>query len=284
TNGNSRALIRASGGSGISNMWGLDENGVETSEVGSDGAKRLAWIGGKDSSGELAAFVASYGKVGITELHGSNQRPLNINHTGGSDWWFVPFLKSGTEWGYVGSTGAMGVNDFGIQAATGKNLVLKSYGDITYSGVRHRADYNSTTGTANVRLTSGNFLGVVSSSRRYKDAIEPATETVDGLVDKLLSVDARTWFDKNSAERLAKALTEENDGEEPADDMKDVEPLRRIPGVIAEELHDAGLGVLVEYNDDGLTESVMYDRLGAMLLPVVRDLRDRIEELERQTR
>src|SRR5699024_9875107 len=33
TNGNSRALIRASGGNGISNMRGLDENGVETSEV-----------------------------------------------------------------------------------------------------------------------------------------------------------------------------------------------------------------------------------------------------------
>ena len=122
---------------------------------------------------------------------------------------------------------------------------------------------------------------MVSSSQRYKDAIEPATETVTGLVEKILSVDARTWFDKNSAERLAKALTETYNDEERTDDLKDVEPIRRIPGVIAEEMHDAGLGILVEYNDAGLPESVMYDRLGAMLLPVVRDLRDRITELER---
>ena len=282
-NGNSRAVIRASGGNGRSNMWGLDGSGVETSEISVDGPNRSAWIGGRDSSGALTAHVTTFGGTGLTDINGSNQNPLNVNYTGTSDWWLVPFRKGGTSWGYIGSSGAMGVDDFGIQAATGKNLVLKSYGDIIYNGDRHRADYNSTTGTANVRLTTGNFLGVVSSSRRYKDAIEPATETVDGLVDRLLSVDARTWFDKNSAERLAKALTEEYDGEEPTDDLKDVEPLRRIPGVIAEELHDAGLGVLVEYNDDGLPESVMYDRLGAMLLPVVRELRDRITELERQT-
>lgn len=264
-------------------MWGLDENGVETSEVASDGANRSAWMLGRDSSGASTASVGTYGNSGSTAIDGSNQRPLNINHTGGSDWWFVPFRKSGTEWGYVGSTGAMGVNEFGIQSASGKNLVLRGEGDILHYANRHWANYNSTTGTANIRMTSSNFLGVVSSSQRYKDAIEPATETVAGLVEKILSVDARTWFDKNSAERLAKSLTEERAGQEPADDLKDVEPLRRIPGVIAEELHDAGLGILVEYNDDGLPESVMYDRLGAMLLPVVRDLHDRITELERQT-
>src|SRR5699024_3486784 len=97
TNGNSRALIRASGGNGKSNMWGLDENGVETSEVASDGANRAAWMRGADSSGASTASVGTYGNSGSTAIDGSNQRPLNINHTGGSDWWFVPFRKSGTE-------------------------------------------------------------------------------------------------------------------------------------------------------------------------------------------
>src|SRR5699024_4875989 len=118
---------------------------------------------------------------GYVNIAAEHINPLRVDYWGTGPDWIVPFRKSGTDWGYVGSSGAMGVDDFGVQAATGKNLVLKSYGDITYNGDRHIADYNSTTGTANVRLTPGNFLGVVSSSRRYKDAIEPATETVDGL-------------------------------------------------------------------------------------------------------
>lgn len=283
SNGRYRAGVGAYGTSSTAEIYGKDAAGVTRALVSASEYYRQAQMTMLDSAGGVSASVGAYGDSGFTVASGTNVRPFNVKYRGTGDSWLIPFAKEETDWGYVGSTGAMGVDEFGVQSASGKNLVLRGDGDLVLRGNRHSADYNSTTGTANVRLTTTGFLGVTSSSRRYKDAIEPATETVDELVNKLLSVDARTWFDKNSAERLAKALTEEHDGEEPDDDLKDVEPLRRIPGVIAEELHDVGLGILVEYNDDGLPESVMYDRLGAMLLPVVRDLRDRITELERQT-
>src|SRR5699024_10742112 len=210
TNGNSRALIRASGGNGISNMWGLDENGVETSEVASDGANMAAWMRGADSSGASTAYVGTYGNSGSTAIDGSNQRPLNINHTGGSDWWFVPFRKSGTEWGYVGSTGAMGVDEFGIQSGNGKNLVLRT----TDSGNSVRligagsADLNLVNASTGPRVRSSNILSVNysggspmridsngtlcrdGSSARYKDDIRPAR-----AMPSILDVEPRTWRD-----------------------------------------------------------------------------------------
>ena len=59
-----------------------------------------------------------------------------------------------------------------------------------------------------------------------------------------------------------------------------MDPLRRIPGVVAEDLDAAGLGMFVVYNEDGSPESVMYDRLGVALVPAVKALRDRVNELE----
>src|SRR5699024_1639841 len=176
TNGNSRALIRASGGNGKSNMWGLDENGVETSEVASDGANRAAWMRGADSSGASTASVGTYGNSGSTAIDGSNQRPLNINHTGGSDWWFVPFRKSGTEWGYVGSTGAMDVNEFGIQSASGRSLRLQDSSganiQVTTSGGEPRIisttiGHSTYSSSANMYVCGGGGVGTVASDCRY---------------------------------------------------------------------------------------------------------------------
>jgi hypothetical protein len=53
-------------------------------------------------------------------------------------------------------------------------------------------------------------------------------------------------------------------------------------GVIAEELHDAGLIDLVVYQDPGVPDYVKYDKIGLALIPYVKELYDRIEELERR--
>ena len=124
-------------------------------------------------------------------------------------------------------------------------------------------------------------LYYVSSARRFKLLEEPITDTVDSFGDKLLSVDAKTWFDKGKAERFAEHETAVAHEEEPAEWL-DTTPPRRIPGVVAEDLEAAGLDMFVTYTDDGETESVMYDRIGVALIPIVRSLRDRIEVLEAQ--
>lgn len=62
------------------------------------------------------------------------------------------------------------------------------------------------------------------------------------------------------------------------------DPLRSDPplevGLIAEDLHDAGLGWLVAYDNEGRPDSIRYDRIALALLPVVQDHEARITAIE----
>lgn len=101
----------------------------------------------------------------------------------------------------------------------------------------------TTTNAANVFIQTASPFEMrrVSSARKYKTDIKDA---IDGL--EALNLRPRTWIDKQ-------------------------EPAERIPGVVAEEVVDAGLGQYVVYGDEGV-EAVMYDRLWLSLLPVIREL------------
>lgn len=126
---------------------------------------------------------------------------------------------------------------------------------------------------------SNGQLYSISSSRKYKLVEEPIDDRVADFEDKLLSIEAKTWVDKVAAERLAEYYTEVEAGVEPSRNLDDLAHVNRIPGVIAEDLADAGLDMFVHY-EDGEPESVLYDRIGPALIPVVRRLRDRVNELE----
>ena len=56
--------------------------------------------------------------------------------------------------------------------------------------------------------------------------------------------------------------------------------LAAIPGVVAEEVEAAGLSEFCSYDEAGQLVEVQYDRLPLLLIPLVRDLRDRITRLE----
>lgn len=123
-------------------------------------------------------------------------------------------------------------------------------------------------------------VSYVGSSRRYKLAEEPIADSIAGFEDKLLSIESKTWFDKATAEQYSAYLDAKSAGEECEDDLKGIRKIRRTPGVMAEDLHDAGLGMFVIYNNEGTPESVAYDRIGPALIPIVRSQRDRIDDLE----
>ena len=135
------------------------------------------------------------------------------------------------------------------------------------------------TGAVPIGRKSGR-LYYVKSARRFKLLEEPITDTVDSFEDRLLSVDAKTWIDKTRADRIADYETAIAKGEEPEGDLSDCGGLERIPGVVAEDLEAAGLDMFVTYDDDGETDSVLYDRIGPALIPIVRRQRDRINSLE----
>lgn len=172
-----------------------------------------------------------------------------------------------------------------------KDLEQWSPGAVKISGTSGlRTQYNGSTASANVSLvdtgTAGWYIfGVVGSARRLKNAIETVP---DDWAEKLLNVEPRTWFDKISTERYAEYLSRVDAfGPDPdPSTLEMVGPLTRIPGLVAEEVEDAGLDAYVTYTYDRETgektvESISYDRLWTLLIPLVKNQRDRIAALEK---
>lgn len=102
-----------------------------------------------------------------------------------------------------------------------------------------------------VVITTEGTLGRTASSRRYKTDIRAASD-----MPQVLEIEPRTWVDKANP-----------DGG------------RRF-GAIAEELDDLGLRALVLYGEDGQPEGIAYDRIAVALIPMLREMRSRIEALE----
>ncbi|MGJ3814863.1 phage tail protein [Lactiplantibacillus plantarum] len=117
---------------------------------------------------------------------------------------------------------------------------------------------------ANVYVADDGAIVRASSASKYKTNIERSFETEMG--ERILEVPTAHWFDK--AEVLKKTL-----------DPQAPDP-RRYFGMIADDLDDAGLTELVEYNDRGEVEGLMYDRIALTIIPIVRNYRDRITKLE----
>lgn len=136
----------------------------------------------------------------------------------------------------------------------------------------------TTTANANVYVGSTGVLALSTSTRRNKIDIEDMPEE---WAERLLDVEPRTWFDRGTSEALADALGREANGEEvPPEEWESIEPLRRIPGLIAEDVEAAGLEAFVNYDADGEVIGLAYDRLWTLLIPLMRELRRRTEEQE----
>ena len=66
------------------------------------------------------------------------------------------------------------------------------------------------------------------------------------------------------------------------EDLSTAEELRRIPGLVAEEVHDAGATAFVEYDEIGKPIGLMYDRIGVAWIPFVKQLRAENADLRQQ--
>lgn len=101
---------------------------------------------------------------------------------------------------------------------------------------------------------------------------------------KILEVSAHTWIDKTAAEGYAAELHAEIKGKGKNDrPLPTGIPLTRIPGMIVDEVLDAGVPEMIIWDEDGVTPTgLAYDRLVAYLIPVVKHLLGRIETLEEE--
>jgi hypothetical protein len=151
---------------------------------------------------------------------------------------------------------------------------LRVAGQITNPGM------TDTTSGSNVFVNLVGELQRVGSAARLKIDAERMA-----LPDELLSVSVKHWIDMGSAERFAVLYKSPRPfNERDQMDFDGVE-LHRIPGVIAEEVRDAGGSAFVSYDEAGQILGVAYDRFALARTQILADqlaaALDRIAALER---
>lgn len=133
--------------------------------------------------------------------------------------------------------------------------------------------YATTTSSgANMFLTDDGAVIRSSSSSKYKLNInyEQSSETAN----KLLTIDPALWHDKFESDQLDKFHDIGIEPERTIDMDK-----RWYYGIIAEDLVKAGLEHLVMRDTKtGEVEGVEYSKIGVALIPIIRELRNRLNE------
>lgn len=120
------------------------------------------------------------------------------------------------------------------------------------TGVAATSPYNAITGTAaNVVVDVNGNLQRSTSSARYKTDIKPYTRGLSDVI-KLIP-------------KFYKGI---NDGE------------TQFAGLIAEDVHDAGLNEFVVYNDKGEPDALAYSNMVTLAFKAIQELNAKVEALE----
>ena len=140
-------------------------------------------------------------------------------------------------------------------------IIQGSYVHLPYS-------YSKTTSSApNLFIASDGAIVRSTSASKYKTDIKRSYSTEYG--EKLLNLPTAIWTDKGQKERYEAG-------------KRRIKPERYF-GMIAEDLADAGLDLLVSRNP--LTheiEGIQYERIAPALLPVIKELKDKVNRLEKK--
>ncbi|WP_347283643.1 phage tail spike protein [Lactobacillus taiwanensis] len=128
--------------------------------------------------------------------------------------------------------------------------------------------YWRTTGAApNLHIADDGALVRSTSASKYKTNIQRSYSTEYG--DKLLNLPTAIWTDKGQKERYEAG-------------KRHIKPEKYF-GMIAEDLADAGLDLLVSRNPETHEiEGIQYERIAPALLPVIKKLKDKVNRLEKQ--
>ena len=130
----------------------------------------------------------------------------------------------------------------------------------------------TTSNAANMFISLDGAIVRSSSSSKYKLDIE--YEQQAETANRLLTLDPATWHDKFESKQLDKFHKIGVDPERKIDMSN-----RRYYGIIAEDLVKAGLEHLVSRNvETGEVEGVEYSKIGVALIPIIRDLRNRLND------
>lgn len=247
------------------------------------GIKRADW----------SMFTGSNG----LEIYGQNGVVLKSQNFNGA-------LDSGSDWRLATKGAAIGLNQTGDILMESTNYITltggEQYSDGTYSKdlgpypsikigtggypsdtfkkgtriviqgsyVHLPYSYSKTTSSApNLFIASDGAIVRSTSASKYKTNIQRSYSTEYG--DKLLNLPTAIWTDKGQKERYEAG-------------KRHIKPEKYF-GMIAEDLADAGLDLLVSRNPETHEiEGIQYERIAPALLPVIKKLKDKVNRLEKQ--
>ena len=150
------------------------------------------------------------------------------------------------------------IQDNYVSFVTGENSTTFQVDGLLRSG--HIAQ-NTTSATSNVHIRSDGVMFTIGSASKYKSDIQMLENEVE-YSKRILDLHPKSWIDKGEQERA---------------DVRG-----RYYGVIAEDVEALGLQEYTTKNKDGELESVQYDRLWTLLLPVVREQESEIKNLKQE--
>jgi hypothetical protein len=150
----------------------------------------------------------------------------------------------------VGSTGAT-YNIYSTNSSSNVVFATEDGGQF-YTGTLSGSPYNNTTGSAaNMVVTAGGVLQRSTSSLKYKKNVQDATH---GLADVL----------------KLRAVTYEGKSESDAGKI--------FGGLIAEEVHEAGLTEFVQYAEDGTPDALSYGNMVSLAFKAIQEMKSIIDD------
>lgn len=133
----------------------------------------------------------------------------------------------------------------------------------------------SYTYAANMFISSYGTMGLATSTKANKlDIVDVPDMLQKGY--NLLTINPRQWFDKTSVEAYADVQSGNSDS------IESVVNIKPVTGMVAEEVASAGLDDYVVKDENNKVQGLAYDRLWTLLLPVLRDMNDKINKLQKK--
>lgn len=248
-----------------------------------------SFVFAENAIGSGAQFVSSQAQIfsqGIMRiLGGANQRPYLSQSSKIEVGREAHYIGAGNDWTTNGDDRSVGgaiildadeilINGNGDAVENGNNYV--AFAEDKRSGyILSMRVYNRTYSSgSNMTVTANGVFGRISSASKYKLDIS----TVSNITEQahaFLAVEPKQWFDKSETEDMAKELTEGDSG------SVDSANVRPYYGYVAEDLYSAGLdNVVLRDSNTGELEGIQYDRLTIYHHELIRELYQRVNDLE----
>jgi hypothetical protein len=151
----------------------------------------------------------------------------------------------------------------GLIARNNSDVTTQGSGNVVSAHKLYTLNPDTTTNASNTRISGTGDLTLVTSLK--KDKIKHISLSADA-VRGLLDLNVRSWYDR--AEWNANGQKEEG--------------LERIPGLFAEDVEEHA-PLFAEHDAEGNLRGVQYERVGVAWIPLMREVFERLEKLERDS-